>query len=510
MRVAFLMPGMTIAGGVRRIVDLSNHLVERGHAVTIYHPKGTPCEWLPCQARIEPTAKAPGVECDVVVFCESFPETHELALQVAARQRIFYVLGMEPAAVVRGDSERSRRFTRILHDRAIDQVWVVATWMQSWLRENADCSPEVLFAGVNRAIFHPVRGAKQYEKPVILHSGDPRKRKGAATVEKALEYVRAELGEVEARTYSKKGYPQSEMARIYASANVLACGELGYGWTNVVLEAMACGTPVACTDQGGVHDFAFHEKTALLSPVGDATGLAANIVRLWREPALAADLAKEAYNHSMNFDWEATAARFEALVESGLGVRQGRHEAVVQALTVPGKTRADELGFLYDLCGQAPAGIAVDLGTYYGRSAALFGLAGRQVITIDDYREGRDAQAPKAGEKRPAERGIGEAMARLGLSGRVRVVAGLTERIPKGLAGPVAVLFVDGGHTRAQLEKDLATWLPLVRDGGIVAFHDYRSPRWPEVKPTVDAAMAQGWQMIGREGKIVAYRRMDG
>src|SRR5262249_36878149 len=40
------------------------------------------------------------------------------------------------------------------------------------------------------------------------------------------------------------------------------------------------------------------------------------------------------------------------------------------------------------------------------------------------------------------------------------------------LGGPLDVLFVDGDHTYAGVREDFARYSPLVRPGGIVAFHD--------------------------------------
>jgi predicted O-methyltransferase YrrM len=37
---------------------------------------------------------------------------------------------------------------------------------------------------------------------------------------------------------------------------------------------------------------------------------------------------------------------------------------------------------------------------------------------------------------------------------------------------PVDVLFIDGDHTRAGVEADFRMYSPLVRKGGLVAFHD--------------------------------------
>jgi glycosyltransferase involved in cell wall biosynthesis len=75
-------------------------------------------------------------------------------------------------------------------------------------------------------------------------------------------------------------------------AFVLSSSQEGRG--GAVLEAMICGLPVAATDAGGLPELVVHEKTGFLSPVGDAQTLARNIVRIFREPALAREVAGQA------------------------------------------------------------------------------------------------------------------------------------------------------------------------------------------------------------------------
>jgi glycosyltransferase involved in cell wall biosynthesis len=72
-----------------------------------------------------------------------------------------------------------------------------------------------------------------------------------------------------------------------------------------VLEAFASGTPVVTTEPEGMKYIIAHERTGLLSPPGDATALAKNIIRVLQEPDLAARLAQNAFEESSRYRWAA-------------------------------------------------------------------------------------------------------------------------------------------------------------------------------------------------------------
>jgi len=77
-----------------------------------------------------------------------------------------------------------------------------------------------------------------------------------------------------------------------------------------VIEAFGCGTPVLTTSPESMPYLVENERTGLLSPVGDEKALAANVIRLLREPELAARLAKSAYDESRKYTWEAVRGQW--------------------------------------------------------------------------------------------------------------------------------------------------------------------------------------------------------
>jgi glycosyltransferase involved in cell wall biosynthesis len=71
-----------------------------------------------------------------------------------------------------------------------------------------------------------------------------------------------------------------------------------------IIEAFAAGTPVVTTSPECMPYLVEHERTGLLSPVGDFKALATNVIRLLRDQSLAAKLAQSAHEESQKYTWE--------------------------------------------------------------------------------------------------------------------------------------------------------------------------------------------------------------
>jgi glycosyltransferase involved in cell wall biosynthesis len=314
MRISFVEPHLKVYGGIRRVLEFANRFVDRGESVTLYHPTGEPCDWMPCRATVRPLDDLARDSHDVLIF--NNPPDYAVARRTRARVKVFYILELY-------DKDRLLRFDpkifwprkgRMLTLRRAFQLPFVhvanATWIQDWLRQFMGIEAELQLGGVNRELFHPVAPRSAPHEPFrILCSGDPREHKGTVTVVEAVERVRRDRP-VELATYHGKRIAQSDMAETYASADLFVDAQWHAGWNNPVIEAMACGTPVVCTDIGGVRDFAFHERTALLVPARDASAMAASIARMLDDRALRERLAANALAGIERFDWERAADEF--------------------------------------------------------------------------------------------------------------------------------------------------------------------------------------------------------
>jgi glycosyltransferase involved in cell wall biosynthesis len=314
MRITFVEPHLELYGGVRRILEFANRFVERGEAVTIYHPQGSPCGWMECRAEIRPTASLFDTDHDVVIF-NNAPD-YKLVRKARAQLKVFYILDL-------ADRERLKRFDPKIYwpkkgrtlalKRCLQLPFLHAsnaTWMREWLHDNLGLETHLQLGGVNRELFRPVEVVRRDGKFRILCSGDPRRSKGTTTVVEAVKRVSLHHPHVELVTYHGRGIAQDEMAATYCGADLFVDAQWYAGWNNPVVEAMACGVPVVCSDIGGVADFAFHEKTALLAPARDLGAFTHAIKRMMESSELRRRLADNAREHVSRFDWDVSTDVF--------------------------------------------------------------------------------------------------------------------------------------------------------------------------------------------------------
>jgi glycosyltransferase involved in cell wall biosynthesis len=98
--------------------------------------------------------------------------------------------------------------------------------------------------------------------------------------------------------------PHEQMASIYSAADILVLASSREGWPNVVLEAMACGTPVVATAVGGVTEMLSTPMAGRLLEERSTAAIAAKVRDLLADgPDRAATRS-----HAETFSWEAITA----------------------------------------------------------------------------------------------------------------------------------------------------------------------------------------------------------
>jgi phosphatidylinositol alpha-mannosyltransferase len=104
----------------------------------------------------------------------------------------------------------------------------------------------------------------------------------------------------------------SEKAQLFKTADVFvspATGRESFGI--VLLEAMAAGAPIVCSDIHGYKGVVQRGRQAILVPPHDAKALAAGITELLVDPALRARLGASGQERAQQFSWERVTAKVD-------------------------------------------------------------------------------------------------------------------------------------------------------------------------------------------------------
>jgi len=124
---------------------------------------------------------------------------------------------------------------------------------------------------------------------------------GSGSQDAALRQEATALG-VENVTFVGRVVP-SEIHGYYANADIYVQAPSIDNMPLSLLEAFASGLPVVSTDVGGVPSMLRHGVDGLLVGDNDADGLAAQVIQLSADPALARRLAESAYRTLAAYEW---------------------------------------------------------------------------------------------------------------------------------------------------------------------------------------------------------------
>lgn len=167
---------------------------------------------------------------------------------------------------------------------------------------------------------------------------------------------------------------------------------------------------------------------------------------------------------------------------------------------VPGMSDNDKIAAMIEVARHVPAGDIVEIGSWWGRSAALLALLSRHhdlgpVLCIDPWRAEALAQGVAMLDKASAAMNLDDALTIFETNlapladGRINYLRATStvaaESYCPGLTvetevlgrtaytGRIALLHIDGNHSLERVTEDVENWTPHMAPGGWVVFDDY-------------------------------------
>lgn len=154
-----------------------------------------------------------------------------------------------------------------------------------------------------------------------------------------------------------------------------------------------------------------------------------------------------------------------------------------------------------------PAACVVEIGSYCGGSTVVLG---REAV-----RRNPDATVYAIEPftfHEPRYRGAYEPhfdanVREWGLEERVRKLRMRSHDAARAWTRPIDVLYVDGDHAHEAVAADIRDFLPFVRPGGLVAFHDYKPEGKEGVRRAVDELVAPRHERVLVAGSVIVFRK---
>ncbi|HUB75728.1 MAG TPA: glycosyltransferase family 4 protein, partial [Solirubrobacteraceae bacterium] len=320
--IVYVTESTIVGGGHRDVFEHLNRLAGRGHDVSLY-TLGEPPRWFDLRVPVRTFAGydelvAALAPLDAIKVATWWATAGPVWRASAARGiPVYFVQDIETSYYP--DDELAR--FNVLASYREEFAYVT---ISGWNRERLDqlgLAPALIAPGVDDATFHPRPGVRR-EEDVVLALGRslPLKRLGLTLAAwRALPPPRPRLrlfgGEPELAAEPGVSYElapsDQRVGELFAEATVFVQTSSHEGFCLPLLEAMACGTPVVCTDAHGNRDFCRDGENCLLA-APTAPAVADAMRRLLVDPELRARLAAGGLETASRYRWTPRIEELES------------------------------------------------------------------------------------------------------------------------------------------------------------------------------------------------------
>ena len=315
LRVVYVTEDTGVGGGHRVVFEHLNGLKERGHEAELWSldKTGVP-DWYDLQVPVrlfkDYSDLIEALETEDAIKVATWWNTGHAVWRASVKRGIpvYFVQDIETSYYPGQPEPQNHVMASYRHEY---RYLTTSQWVEGQLRE-LHVDPVPVPPGIDSSSWHPVEGVER-EDDVLLAVGRTNPLKNFPLTAAAYDSLPAgerprlwlfgvepDVGSELGATYFEKP-SDDELNELYNRATALIQTSRHEGFCLPLLEAMAAGLPVICTDSDGNRDFIEDGVNCLLVE-DDHESVTAAIKRLFADPELRARLA-EGGRH--------TAARYE-------------------------------------------------------------------------------------------------------------------------------------------------------------------------------------------------------
>lgn len=167
-----------------------------------------------------------------------------------------------------------------------------------------------------------------------------------------------------------------------------------------------------------------------------------------------------------------------------------------QADAIQGWLSRREGELLHRVAMETPErGFILEIGAYRGRSTSLLASTGREMVTIDPLVIG----SPVSEHKTIAEEDVTALLSVVDSYENLNWARHAATHLDSSIFPEIDLLFIDGDHGEQSALKDFKHYRSRLKDGALVAFHDFGS----------EPAVTQSVKQLEREG-VLRFREQAG
>jgi len=308
-KIAYVIPGCSISGGVAVILQHANRLKERGYDVVLVSLDGnTQLGWHPVLVPIVTESSAPE-DRDIVIA--TFWATLGAARRIEAKKR-FYFIQSDESRFYSPSSEQSKSAYQTYKTNDFTFL-TMAGWLQRWLQRTFNKQAIYIPNGLDTSLMYETSPlAPRGDKVRVLLEGPISvPYKGLSDAFAAVRDLNCEVWCV-----SSSGRPAASwrcdrffesvsyetMKHIYSSCDILLKMSRVESFLYPPLEMMACGGVPVVADVTGTDEYLVDNYNSLVIP-NDVKAARNAVQRLIEDKSLREHLKAGGSNTSKNWDW---------------------------------------------------------------------------------------------------------------------------------------------------------------------------------------------------------------
>lgn len=316
MKIAFILPSLKPAGGVRVVYEFANRLQRRGQDVRIActDDKETDQNWFPLNVPIISRASLIKQASQIDLAIATGWQTAPLCLSLPAKARVYFVQMFE-TLFYRGRRQQFDAYAT--YQWPFDGFITVSKWLQQMLHDEFQQESVIAHNVVNKEMFYPdPHFPKTDERVRVLIEGPHAFYKGVNDAYGAVAGLPVEVWSLsqEAPLHPVNRafmLPSQETIRhIYSSCDILIKTSWYEGRPLPHIEAMACGCALISSNMYATDDL-IDGYNALIVPPRNVAATRAALIRLIEDEALRKRLVQGGLETVQRQDWDHSTCQME-------------------------------------------------------------------------------------------------------------------------------------------------------------------------------------------------------